>query len=198
MEAETSIELNGFRHPVSAQVMLMTAEEAKAYLKVTKSLAGEFQPATLLEAQIAFSIADAQWRLNHVRALQNNMLSVQLAVSDMSLEPAVLAARIHRQKAPTLATLSTHEQRVHRQFHKDLKTLQELQAGRRQREQQALDEAAQRLKLERSKTPPGKPCVYQPSEDGIAISLETIEAHLRIADRRAEAFRREPVHKAAA
>jgi len=191
-----TIELNGFRHPVSAQVMLMTAEEAKVYLKFTRSLAEEFQPATMLEAQIAFSIADAQWRLNSVRALQNNLLSVQLAASETPMEPAVLGAQIHLRKAPTLATLTIYEQRIHRQFHKDLVTLQQLQAARRAEEQRQLDQAAQLLELERSKTPAGQPLVYHPSGDGIQFPLEQIEAHLRLSCRRREATRFEKTHSA--
>jgi len=188
-----TLELNGFRHPISAQVMLMTGEERVAYLEFTRSFTAQFEAANPLEEQLAFALADGQWRLNHVRALQNNMLSVALAASDSQAHAAVIGAHVQPKKALTLATLSTHEQRVHRQFHQDLRTLRELQAARRKQEQEQLEQAAQLLKLERARTAPGESRPYRPADDGIAIPLEKIEAHLRLANRREEARRLDSV-----
>ena len=196
MEQTHTIELNGFRHPVSAQVMLLTEEDRPFYLQFTQTFAGQFKPATPLEVQLAFAIADAQWRLNSVRALQNNMLAVQLAasagitaVNEPKANAAVIGAQVLPKKAPTLASLSLIEQRVHREFHHDLKFLREVQAERRAAEQRQLEQAAALLQLEKSKAAPGEPLAYQPSEDGIALPLEQVEAHLRLTCRHREAVR---------
>jgi hypothetical protein len=198
------LELTGFRHTVSRQVMLMTPEEAPIYVNFTESYVTHFKVDGPVEEQLAFSLADTQWRLNSTRAMQNNMLSLELAksasieVAESKVQSAILAAQRQPKKAMTLRELSMYEQRLNRQFHQDLKTLRSLQNERKQEQQGQLEEAAQILKLEIAKTPPGEPCAYNPTDDGYTLPIAHIEKHLHLRGRRREAQQLEKALKTAA
>jgi hypothetical protein len=189
-----NLELTGFRHPVSQQVMIMPEEEAKAFVKFTDAYIDHFKVSGPVEQQLAFSLAESQWRLNSIRAVQNNMLSLELAkcatiaIDESNAQTAVVAAQRQPKKAMTLRELSMYEQRLNRQFHQDLKTLRSLQEERYSKESQNLEEAAQLLNLEKSKAPKGEPCTYNPIDDGYPHPLERVEKHLDLRDRRREAL----------
>ena len=129
--------LTAFRDPISQQTMMMTAEDAPVYQEFMAEYVASLQVVGSVELQLAYSIASAQWRLNYIRALQNNMLSLQLAmhanieIAEPNAQSAAIAAQTQPRKSLSLRELSMYEQRLNKQFHQDLKVLRALQKERR-------------------------------------------------------------------
>jgi hypothetical protein len=169
-----TVELQGFRHPVTKQPLMMPAADAEAYLQFTQAFSAELDPKGFLEEQLAQSVADAQWRLNQIRAIENNILATERAA--YADAPVVTAHR--KAKYANALSFSTYEQRLTRQFHQNLKLLRELQAERRTREAAELEQAAQILTMEKSKAAPNQPLKYTPANDGFVFSIPEIEAHI--------------------
>jgi len=203
-QAQSALLLTGYRDPVTRQVMLMTPDTCPEYQKFKKAYVASFKTVDMVEEQLAHSIADAQWRLNQIRALQNNLFALELSypvkidIEEPNAKAAAHSAQRIPRKAPTLRELSMYEQRIHKQFHNDLQALRDMIAARHTEENETLDQAAQLLKLEKSKTPKGAALKYCPSQDGYAHPIEVVEKHLHIRDRRREARMHDRALKAAA
>ena len=203
-QEQPTLVLNAYRDPISRNVMLMTPETCLEYQKFKLEYVASFKPVGPVEIGLANSIADAQWRLNEIRALQNNLLALELSypvkieIAEPHAKEAAHAAQRIPGKAMTMRELSICEQRIHKQFHQDLKTLQAMIKARKAEEKETLDEAAQILKLEKAKAPQGEPVKYNPAEDGYAHPIEVVEKHLHITDRRREARIHDGALKAAA
>src|ERR1700738_2826480 len=96
------------------------------------------------------------WRLNCARAYETSLLtlgaeeqaaSIKLEDDDAEIRSALATAKSYRAQAGALASISMHEQRVSREFHRTLKELREIQAERREQERREMIQAAQLYKL---------------------------------------------------
>jgi hypothetical protein len=192
--ANKTVELTGFRHFITRQALLMPAPEAEAYLEFTRTFREELAPVGMLEEQLSQSLADAQWRLNQIRALQSNIFATETAA--FADAPVVTAHRSPRYAGAL--SFSLYEQRLAHQFHQNLQLLRELQSERLQREAADLDQAAQILEMEKAKSAPSQPLNYSPSDDGFVFSILQLEAHIRRRERSREAARFTQPRRAAA
>lgn len=87
-----------------------------------------------------------------------------------------------RDQTRAIATISMHEQRLSRQFHRTLEELREIQAQRHSHEENQLKQAAEFFEMHKEKGLP-----YTPADDGFVFATPEIEAHIRLHDRHAEA-----------
>ena len=87
-------------------------------------------------------------------------------------------ARFQRDQVESLNKFSMYEQRLTRNFQTTLKQFRELQAERREREEQQMQAAAKILKDCQAKQ-----IQYDPAEDGFVFSTAEIETWMRRRDR---------------
>jgi hypothetical protein len=124
------------------------------------------------------SLADTEWRLLRIPTLEMGIYAVgrlELAsnfqdTEDPQARAALVEAKIFLTYQRQLNNLSIQEGRLRRQRDKDLATLQELQAYRRQQEEKNLREATQlyQQSLEEGWN-------FNPSDIGFEITLAQIE-----------------------
>jgi hypothetical protein len=87
-----------------------------------------------------------------------------------------------REQTRALSNLSSHEHRLSRQFERTLKQLREIQAERREKENDQMEKATRILQLHQAEGTP-----YNPAEDGFVFSNDEIETSIRRTHRLREA-----------
>src|SRR6202048_565710 len=115
---------NAFKHGLTSQTVVMPGEDMQAYEDLAKSFQKDLAPKGAVQLHLCNSLADVSWRLNRSRAMEHNQLNAN--PPDVGL----------------LSTLSMYGQRLSREFERTLKQLKELQAKRRETEEEQLAEAA--------------------------------------------------------
>jgi hypothetical protein len=192
------------------QTVVSTKSNLIAYARFRKRFFDDLQPKGIIEVQLTQTLADCSWRLNCARAYETNLLtlgaeeqaaSIKLEEDDPEIHSALATAKSYRAQASALASISMHEQRVSREFHRSLKELHEIQTARRFEERVQQIEAARLYKLhneqqqaaaERAQAAaPGatiEPATpYDSTEDGFVLANDEIETYIRREDRRTAA-----------
>jgi hypothetical protein len=130
--------LNALRHGLTSQVIVLPGEDLDAYRAHCDSFRNEYHPRGPSESHLVQSLADAAWRINRVAALENNLLTLgiihvppQLADAPEQVQQALSIAASLESQTRSLATLSLHSQRLHRQFEKTMALLEQVQLERR-------------------------------------------------------------------
>jgi hypothetical protein len=154
-EGKAITRLNAKRDGLTGQVTTLSDEDRPIFEKLTSSLIADLAPKTVMELNLAGSIAWDTWRLNHLRAVEMNMYAlgsqrssgqntenqdVNLVCDNPPLNHAMADARTFSEEASRFALMSIYEQRMNRSLQKNLATLRELQAERRQHEGRNRDE----------------------------------------------------------
>ena len=128
---------NAFRHGLTAQVTVMTDPDREAQDKFVKAYVADLAPEGAQETQLAQAIAFDTWRMNRTRAIEENAFSIgfsgqpgQIDCSHPQIHSAMSNARTFFDDAKTFSLLSVYEQRIHRNFHRNLKLFRELKAER--------------------------------------------------------------------
>jgi hypothetical protein len=181
--------LNALRHGLTGHVIVLPSEDHVAYQRHTRRLFDDLQPKGALEEQLVQSIADTSWRINRVAALETNLLALGIHEQSANIDTthpeahaALAMAASIREQTRALSNLSMHENRLSRQFERTLKQLREIQAGRREKEKDQMEQAARLLSLHQAE---GRP--YDPAEDGFVFSNDEIATSLRRSHRLQEA-----------
>jgi hypothetical protein len=140
--------LNAWRHGLTGQVATMPEEDRHAFDKFTAEIRHAYQPEGSLEAQIAQSIAEDEWRLNRARAIENNIIALGHSSTAADVESpntqvhaAMTQARVFWRNPEKFALLTVYEQRISRKIQRNEERLHALQAARKAALQQALEEA---------------------------------------------------------
>ena len=150
-EGKAITRLNAKRDGLTGQVTTLSDEDRPVFEKLTSELIADLAPKTVMERSLASSIAWDTWRLNHLRAVEMNMYAlgsqknngdpdVILTCTNPQFEHAMANARTFTEEASRFAFMSIYEQRMNRSLNKNLATLRQLQAERRQQEAQTRTE----------------------------------------------------------
>src|SRR5580700_796520 len=67
---------NAYKHGITGQIHLFTAEEHQAFETHCKSIVEALAPMGVLERQVAQSIAEGHWRLNRARAIESGIFAL--------------------------------------------------------------------------------------------------------------------------
>ncbi len=169
---------NARRHGVTAQTLIMTEEDRKAYHAFFVEMMADLAPVGAMETFLAQSVAQEAWRLDHVRAQCNNLIAIghfdgtaDLYNTDHAeIHTAVTAAAVTRDQAEKLERLSLYQQRIHSAFQKHNADLKKLQAERKAKREAGLNEARQLSQLSKLRHLP-----YEPQLDGFDFSNEEID-----------------------
>ena len=195
-EGKKRASLNAMRHGLTGQTIVSPKDDLSSYLDFTQRFHNDLQPKGAIESQLVQTIADNSWRLNRARVYENNMLTIgfeeqsgSIGIEDPEIVRALATAKAYRSQAEAFDGISRHEERVSRQFDRALKQLADLQAPRRELEQQQIEQAASLYKLhnELQQAAPAMPnearSPYDATQDGFVFANEEIETSIGRQDR---------------
>jgi hypothetical protein len=147
-EGKKRTRLNATRHGLTGQINIQTPEDRELHQKFCADLINGFQPETAHESQLAQSIADDYWRLNRIRAIENNIFALcsasaaeTIRTHDPEVHAALTTAQVFLNESKQFHLLTIYEQRIHRNLQKTLKHLEQIQATRKAEQKQAMEEA---------------------------------------------------------
>jgi hypothetical protein len=128
-ESKSRTRLNGLRHGLTGQTVLLPEDDREAYDKHCIALLAHLAPQGAVESQIAQSIADDYWRLNRIKAIEDNIFA--LGIEALDGDSARGMARSFLDNASQINLLSLYEGRLNRAVAKKLAELSELRRIRK-------------------------------------------------------------------
>jgi hypothetical protein len=156
--------LNAYRHGLTGQIHLLTADEHAAFEQHCTGIRESLAPVGALEIELAQSIADDHWRLKRARAIETGIFALgqvgalgTIAARDrddpagLPIDEAFSQARSWLAKGENFLLLSLYEQRIHRAIEKNMAQLRTLRAERQSARKQALEEVQLLAQLAKSK-----------------------------------------------
>lgn len=187
-------ELLGTRHFLTAQVTVQPQEEMQAYDTFIRRMTESFTPETILERQLAQSYATFQWRINRAAAVEESLFTLgnmEQIAENLNLEHpqvhnAASNAKTFRDQSAVFARIALCSQRLMHQAETVLKRLLQIQADRKQRRQNDLDEAARLYQLHKMNQQD-----FDPQSHGYQFTLAEIQSCARRRALRAQAVKAE-------
>ena len=171
--------LNALRHGLTGQTVVLPSDDLAAYQSSCAQFHAELKPKGLIETKAVQTIADTHWRLDRIRAMENNLFA--LAVEEqppLSSDPVISAALAQAkwldQGADLLTRLSLYEQRLNRTLAQAYAQLKQLQRERAEAEARALEAAAKICNLKEALQQP-----WEPEQDGFEFSSRHLAAWMR-------------------
>ena len=148
LAGKTRSSINALRHGITGQVSIMNEEDRGAHDKFCQELIDRFQPDDPLELQFASLIAEDFWRLQRIRAVENDILALgnfsdaaDIDVDHPEIHASLTRARTFLDQSKDFERLTLYEQRINRSIEKNRRQLEDLQAERKRLRQQALEQA---------------------------------------------------------
>src|SRR6202050_555649 len=118
--------LNAYRHGLTGQICLLTAEENQAFQLHCTGIRESLQPVGALELEIAQSIAEDHWRLKRARAIETGIFAagvlgqlghpyggIREDAAQVPINEALSRARTWVDKSENFQLLALYEQRIH-------------------------------------------------------------------------------------
>src|ERR1700678_779256 len=156
--------LNAYRHGLTGQICLLTAEEQHAFDQHCTGIRESLEPVGTLETELAQSIAEDHWRLKRARAIETGIFAagvlgqlghpcggIREDAAQVPIDEALSKAHTWLTKSQNFQLLALYEQRIHRAIEKNMAQLRTLRAERKAVHQQALEEAQLLAQLAYSK-----------------------------------------------
>src|SRR5580658_306597 len=156
--------LNAYRHGLTGQICLLTADEHKAFDQHCTGIRESLEPVGALELELAQSIAENHWRLKRARAIETGIFAagvlgqlghpfggVREDPAQVPVDEALAKAQTWLAKSENFQLLALYEQRIHRAIEKSMAELRTLRAERKAARKQALEEAQLLAQLAQSK-----------------------------------------------
>ena len=176
-EGEAKVSHNAVKNGLTGATVLLPCDATALYeLHVSNTIA-IWSPATHREQLLVQSIADTEWRLQRIPALESGILALgRLIYADLfqdhpdPLRATLLDAHILETKARELRNLQLQERRLRSHREKDIAELQQIQKERLVRREELLRAAA---KMYERYEENGHP--FNPTEFGFEFSIEEIE-----------------------
>ena len=129
--------LNGFKHGLTGQRMILQSHELEAYRALGAALHRDYAPQTELEKQLVQHIADCNMRLNRIAAIDANLLNIGLVENtrenvdhDDVTETVIAQTRAWVKQADSFEKLGRYEARISRQLLRYIQELDRIQALR--------------------------------------------------------------------
>jgi hypothetical protein len=171
--------LNAVKTGLTGRTVLLPSDDAGLYEAHVSEFMKRFAPADDDEQKLVQSLADTEWRLLRIPALEMGIYALGrvecaelFANEDEAVRKHLIEAKIFLNYQRQLNNLSIQEGRLRRQREKDTAALRELQENRKRQAQARLDKAArqyiQAVHEERHDN-------FDPAALGFEFSLEQIE-----------------------
>ncbi len=157
--------LNAYRHGLTGQLIIQTAEEQQAYDNHSKITLEVLAPVGAYELNLAQSIADDHWRLKRARTIESGMFAIGMQHGGESsgapqIDDAFAQSRTWIDDARSLQLLTIYEQRIQRASDKNIARLETLQARRREAAKEDMRQAKLLLQLAQAEGKPYQPEAY--------------------------------------
>jgi hypothetical protein len=149
-EGKRRASLNALRHGLTGQTVVLPTDDLAAYQRSCAEFHAELKPKGLLETKLVQAIADTYWRLDRIRAMENNLFALAIEEqeplsSDPLISSALSQAKSLDERSDLFTRLSLYEQRLNGTLEKSLAQLKQLQNERAEAETRAL-EAAEKIR----------------------------------------------------
>jgi hypothetical protein len=178
-EGKARSSLNAVKTGLTGRTVLLPGDDAEAYQAHVARFFSTHQPVGPDEQNLVQSLADTEWRLLRIPALEYGIYAVgrlefaaEFSNEDPEVRKHLIEAKIFLTYQRQLNNLSIQESRLRRQREKDLATLRELQQLRNRQRAKRLNEAArqyiQAVHEERHD-------IWRPNENGFEFSMEEVE-----------------------
>ena len=133
-EGRAAIRLNGVKHGLTAQSLVLPGESKTEFENLLAALEAEHQPATPTEQILVAQLAMATWRMRRFYNMEAGFFSIRLLDTKdkyVNINHAeCLGVVVDRSDTHTLTNLSRYEARLERSFYRALQELQRLRAQR--------------------------------------------------------------------
>lgn len=192
-EGKQRSSLNALRHGLTGRTALLPTEDAALYQAFLIEYLADLNPQTAVERHLAQTIADHQWRLNRLCAIEDGLLIIGAPPAELQPETGVPAAdhilnnaRAFRDHARAFATLSIYEQRIHRSMEKCRREFKQLQTENRTRHEQEMEDAIRLQRYDEMER-----LDFDPAADGFVFATDEIDTARDQSNRRGNAKRAE-------
>src|SRR5271168_3457497 len=130
--------LNGFKHPELGLTALMVDEDREAQTEFVREYLADLAPQGFHELQLARTIALDSWRLNRIKAVEENIFAWGFAVEHKDccsseipeVENAMIHAVSYLHYADRINKISLYESRLSRIIARNIELLEKRQADR--------------------------------------------------------------------
>src|SRR5436190_13328446 len=75
-QGKRRVSLNALRHGLTGQTVVLPEDDLAAYRRSSAQFHAELKPHGLLETKAVQTIADTYWRLDRIRAMENNLFAL--------------------------------------------------------------------------------------------------------------------------
>jgi len=181
IEGKRRASLNAMRHELTGQTVVLPSDDLAAYRETCRQFHDELKPVGLIETRAVQAIADTHWRLDRIRAMENNLFalgfeehSASILTGDPAINSALAQAKAVQANADVLVRLSLYEQRLTRTLVQAEAKLKELQEERRRTRELAFQDAERIRNLKKSLGQPWQPC-----DDGFEFSDQQLSGWVR-------------------
>jgi len=148
--------LNGFKHGLTGQRMILQPHEIETYRRLTEALRAQYQPETEIENQLVQHIINSNMRLHRIAAIDGNLLNLGLVDNiredvehDAVTESVIAQTRAWVKQADSFEKLGRYEARISRAMLKYMRELEHVQHLRR-------TQVPQLVQVDESKAETGK------------------------------------------
>jgi hypothetical protein len=180
-EGKRRSSLNALRHGLTGQTVVLPEDDLAVYQRHCAQFHAELKPQGLLETKAVQTIADTYWRLDRIRAMENNLFSLgfheqtnAVASDDPAIHCALAQAKALDERGDLLTRLSLYEQRLNRTLAQAKAELKQLQQERAEAGKEAFEAAARIRNLKQALSQP-----WQPEEHGFEFSSGELTIWMR-------------------
>ncbi len=125
--------MNGFKHGLTGQRMILQDHEVDAYRRLSSALLAQYQPQSEIESQLVQHIVDCNMRLNRAAAIDSNLMNAGLVENtrddghDDVTETVLAQTRAWVKQADSFEKLGRYEGRISRQMLQYMRELDRVQ-----------------------------------------------------------------------
>ena len=142
---KTKVSLNAVKSALTGQTILLPTDDVAAYEQLSQSMIEFHRPATYMEEILVQSLIDTEWRLRRIPTLESAIYSLGYRECCRPLPSRTKST--YKYSSNTSASLKTsafRNARLRRMHDKDLASLRELQAERKEKEEAEKKSASNR------------------------------------------------------
>ncbi len=171
--------LNAVKTGLTGRTVLLPGDDAPLYEAHVSGFMKHYQPATEDERNLVQSLADTEWRLQRIPALEMSIYALGrlefaelFPQEDAAVRKQLIEAKVFLAYQRQLNNLSIQESRLRRQREKDTAALRELQEKRRQRLRRAGGDYINAIRAGRGEQ-------WKPEDFGFEFSFDQVKAQAR-------------------
>ena len=139
-EGKAASAKNGIKHGLCSRDVVLPNEDPEVWIALRQSFHQHWLPADQVEALLVDDLAATQWKLIRAESIETATLGLEMVILEPEVEKSfkridetsrqALAFKSLVDQSKTLAALERHQTRLHRQYHRTWKQLDEIVKSR--------------------------------------------------------------------